>query len=200
MSTDPNSATLAAYEAHVAEYVSTTPHEIASGLKGWIDAALSRVKPGSTILEIGSGFGRDADYIESHGFVVIRSDAARGFVTHMRAQGHRARVLNILTQDIGGPYAMVFADAVILHFTPIQAALCFAKARKALRPGGVFAFCVKVGEGDEWSQAKLGAPRDFHYWQAAPLLAALKAAGFGPVSISTDTSSGLAWLMVVASV
>ena len=199
MSTDPNSATIAAYEAHVADYVATTPHELGPSLKHWIDQALSRISAGSTILEVGSGLGRDADYMESRGHLVVRSDAARGFVAYMRGQGHSARVLNILTQDLGGPYAMVFADAVILHFNAEQAALSFERAHRALRPGGIFALSLKRGDGDAWSKDKLGAPRYFYYWQAAPLRAALKVAGFRSVTISTVAVGAQGWLMVVAS-
>ena len=199
MSTNPNDATIAAYEAHVQDYIRTTPAELKPGLKRWIDQALARIPAGSQILEIGSGFGRDADYLESRGFSVIRSDATKSFVAYLREHGHSARVLNVLTEDLGGPYAMIYADAVILHFTPEQAALSFRKARRALRPGSVFAFTAKLGDGDSWSQEKLGAPRYFHYWQATPLRAALKAAGFAAVVISVVAVSGQKWLMVSAT-
>lgn len=117
----------------------------------------------------------------------------------MRAAGHAARLLDVLSDDIGGPWAMVYADAVVLHFTPAQAASAFSKIWAALRPGGVFAFCVKRGDGESWQDAKLGVPRYFCFWQEPALRSALRLAGFGDVSVTTVDGGGQGWLMVIAT-
>ena len=199
MTIDPNTTTLDSYEGHIQQYVDVTPHEINDDLRAWIDKTLSRIPKGARILEIGSGFGRDADYIERAGYNIIRSDAAKGFVDLLRKAGHKAYVLNALTEPLGGPYAMVFADAVFLHFTPAQLAIVLSKANRAMPPGGVLACSLKLGDGDSWATGRFGAPRFFHYWQEPALTAALRAAGFPKVEITIATNWDQKWLMVIAT-
>jgi hypothetical protein len=43
------------------------------------------------VLELGSGPGGDATYLEGHGLRVTRTDAALAFVAMMRTAGHEAR-------------------------------------------------------------------------------------------------------------
>ena len=119
---EANKKTLQSYEAHVTEYIAGTPQAVDGHVQDWIDRSLSYISAGSTILEIGSAFGRDADYIESHGYRVERTDATKSFVEFLRKHGHDAKVLNALTDELGGPYDMALANAVLLHFTPDEAA------------------------------------------------------------------------------
>ncbi|HET6925015.1 MAG TPA: methyltransferase domain-containing protein [Candidatus Saccharimonadales bacterium] len=193
-----NDETLAAYEEHVNEYVAGTPRTANGTVKDWIDRALSFVPVRSTVLELGSAFGRDADYMESLGYKVQRTDAAKGFVNLLRGQGKDARVLNAITDDLGGPHAIVFANAVLLHFERTELQEVLQKVHAALAPGGVFAFTVKKGEGEEWSSAKLGAPRHFVYWQAEQLQSYLEAAGFVDCAIEDGSTTNAEWLQVIA--
>jgi SAM-dependent methyltransferase len=158
---DTNDKTVQSYEEHVQEYIAGTPQDVSGDVKDWIDRALSHVDKSGTILEIGSAFGRDATYIESKGYRVDRTDATKAFVELLNKQGHTARVLNAITDDFGGPYAMVIANAVFLHFKPDEAKQALRNAYKALQPNGIFAFTVKEGNGEEWTDDKLGSPRYF---------------------------------------
>src|SRR5688500_1912918 len=58
---------------------------------------------GGSVLEIGSGPGRDADVVESLGAVVRRTDAAQAFVDLMAERGKQADRLNVVTDELGGP-------------------------------------------------------------------------------------------------
>jgi SAM-dependent methyltransferase len=92
---DENEITLQSYNQHIKEYVAGTPKSVIHGMfKDWIDRALANISKGSSVLELGSGFGRDADYIESKGYKVVRTDAAQGFVDLLKKQGHEALSLN----------------------------------------------------------------------------------------------------------
>jgi SAM-dependent methyltransferase len=156
--TNANATTLQAYEDHIQEYVDATPDQISGHVKAWIDQALAHTDKTSPVLELGSGTGRDASHIESLGYDVIRSDAAVGFVERLRSAGHEARIINALTDDLGGPSGMIFADAVFVHFTPDQVGLILNKVHQALTSGGILAFTVKQGLGSEWLSSKLNAP------------------------------------------
>lgn len=196
---DPNRATLAAYDAHVSEYVTNSPAVIDPVFDPWIDAALALTPRGSTILELGSGTGRDALSIEARGFRVIRSDASRGFVARLQAEGHEARLLDVLTDDLGGPHPLIFANAVLLHLTDDQMAIALTRIRKALRPGGVLACSLKQGDGTSVSDEKLGAPRFFRFWQRDELFDALRTAGFETIGIEViDIPGERSWLTVIA--
>lgn len=198
-SENSNQQTIDSYNQHVKEYINGTPQEVNGDVKVWVDDALGRIPTGGSVLELGSAFGRDADYIAAKGYNVQPTDATASFVELLQEKGHNARLLNAITDDFGGPYDMVFANAVLLHFTADETATVLAKAFNSLNPGGVLAFTVKKGNGEEWSEAKLNAPRYFHYWQQADLQNALEQAGFKDINISDGTTKNAEWLQVIAT-
>ncbi len=124
---ETNERTLKSYNNHLQEYIDGTPHEVESdaSIKAWIDKALSMLPENGVILEIGSGFGRDADYIEQAGFKVVRTEAAHSFVDYLNKNKKGAIELNVITDEIEGEYDMVFANAVLLHLTPDEFGDCF---------------------------------------------------------------------------
>lgn len=128
-----------------------------------------------------------------------RTDATLAFVELLRHDGHPADVLNVLTDDLGGPYAGVLADAVFLHFTPEQLRGVLLRVRESLSPGGLLAFSVKIGDGTEWSDHKLGAPRFFQYWQEGPLRALLADCGYDVLDLTTETGGVWDWLLVLGT-
>ena len=168
MDEDANKKTLAAYQQGVKQY-NAASLPISGSVKDWIDASLALLTPSAHILELGSAHGRDADYIENKGFKIDRTDAAQAFVDYLKDQNKDARLLNALTDDYGGPYNMIYANAVLLHFTPEQTKAVLQKVHDALKPNGLFSFSVKIGDGSAWSEAKLNAPRYFTYWREEPL-------------------------------
>lgn len=181
-----NALTLHSYESGVQEYINGTPTEVSGSIKEWIDATLAHLPTNAEILEIGSGFGRDANYIESYGFSVERTDAAEAFVTLLQEQGHPARRFNILTDPVHKQYGLIFANAVFLHFTPQELEVVLKKIHAALKDDGIIAFSVKKGEGEEWTTAKLGQPRYFYYWDQDKIESLLKRTGFELVRTSGD--------------
>lgn len=196
-----NDKTIAAYESHAEAYTAGSPHQLSAETNGWIDRALAQIPPGSTVLELGSGFGRDADYIESKGYHVELTDAAKAFVKLLREQGHQARVLNAITDELGGSYAIIFANAVLLHFTDAAFKTTLAKIYAALHPGGIFAFSLQEGAGSAWSDRKLGVPRYFNYWTTETVRPLLAAARFEILELSVDTTDQrqeIRWLRITA--
>jgi 2-polyprenyl-3-methyl-5-hydroxy-6-metoxy-1,4-benzoquinol methylase len=193
-----NDRTLQTYNDHIAEYVSGTPQTIYSSLKNWMDKALRLIPKGGAILELGSGFGRDATYMKSLGYHVTATDAAQGFIDLLQKAGHEARMLNALTDDFGNGYDMVFAHAVLLHFTPEQTDLVIKKAFESLKSDGILAFSLKQGSGSKWTDEKLGSPRRFYYWQKPALEKLLEATAFSDFAITEGKSKNADWLYVIA--
>lgn len=192
-----NARTLAAYEARAETYREQTSAPLDPQALEFL-ADVDRLAPPGTVLEIGSGHGRDALALEAIGRTVRRTDATRAFVEMMRADGHDAEVLDVLRDDLEGPYAAVLAEAVFLHFTPAELRLVLAKVRDALEPGGLLAFTVKRGDGAEWSEHKLGVPRYFQYWQPEGLRRLVGDSGFEVVSLTVDEGDPWDWVVVLA--
>lgn len=201
-----NDITLQAYEEHVQEYIEGTPKDVdqADGkLKQWIDENLDMLKHDATIIEIGSAFGKTANYIESKGFKVERTDAAKGFVDYMKEQGKLAKTFNLIKDRFTHPYDMVYAEAVLLHFTRKETREAVSKIFDALKDDGRFVFSLKIGEGEGWKEHKLGVKRYFCFWQPAEIENVLKDAGFKSIKIDIMPDyrgdGGPKWLLISAT-
>ncbi|MCI4679493.1 class I SAM-dependent methyltransferase [Rhodoblastus acidophilus] len=190
-----NEKTLQSYAARLAAYVDGTAPDVSGAVKDWIDALLADLPPSARLFELGAAFGRDAAYIRRRGFRIECADAVPGFVETLRARGLKARLFNVLTDDLPEIYDLIFANAVLLHFTGDEFALALAKLRCALAAGGRLAFSLKRGRGEEWSNAKIGAPRYFLHWEAEDLPPFLRAAGFASWEIACAREN---WLYVTA--
>ena len=91
------------------------------------------------------------------------------------------------------------ANAVLLHFNRDEAMLVIKKVFDSLNANGKFAFTLKQGDGEGWSEEKLGAPRFFCYWTVSQIREALESTGFGDVEISDDKAAvNATWLHIVA--
>jgi predicted TPR repeat methyltransferase len=194
-----NEVTLQSYEDNVQAYIDGTAQTIDGPHRRWLDQVLTLITPGARILELGSAFGRDATYMQSRGFQVQTSDAVKGFVERLQAAGFPARQLNVLQDDFGGPYDLIFANAVFLHFTPAELEQILHKAHTALAPGGLLAFSVKQGDGSEWTSDKLGARRFFQYWSADPLTRLVQGQGYKIINVqTTSVRTGVQWMRFIA--
>jgi SAM-dependent methyltransferase len=190
----PNDATLAAYNHDVSGYINNTPQDYGKEhqtLLLWIDMALSLLPKHEMILEIGSGTGRDATYIEEKGYKIMRSDGARSFVKLLQENGNTALDFNVLYDSIPKGYSMVFANAVFPHFTEVECKYIFKKIYDYLPKYGLFVFNAKQGKGYVWTEEKLKEKRYIHYWQPGELVDLLKEIGFEVAYFNHDTPGDL---------
>jgi len=194
--TESGDLTLAAYQANVQRYLE---HSTAPGpaMQTYLNRLAAIVGHGH-VLELGSGPGWDATHLESRGVRLTRTDATPAFVERLRAAGHEARLLDIRTDALGGPYEGVLADAVLLHLTREQFEDVLRRARGAVVTGGVLAFTVKEGDGAEWSDAKLGLPRHFTYWREPAVREVLTRTGWTMISLDHVAGRTEPWLYVIA--
>lgn len=193
---EPGDVTIESYQSAADVYRAAEGSHLPA-VTGFLVSVAERVGKGR-LLELGSGTGRDAAYLEDLEVAVVRTDATPAFVEMLRATGHDARLLDARRDDLGSPYDGVLAMAMLLHLTRAEVLELFVKARRAVRPGGVLAFTVKEGDGDGWSEAKLGRPRYFVYWREHELRAVLVTAGWTPVSVEHVSGSQEPWLFVIA--
>ncbi len=164
---DPNKKTLESYNRFPEEYIHKTAPTVEGSppeMRAWIDRALSMLEPDDTIFEIGTATPRDATYMRSQGYHVICSDAAISFVRIMNSQGEKAAQFNVLEDKLVNKYPMIFANGVFPHFTAEETHLALQNIHSSLTPGGILAFSIKQGEGEEWINEKLEDLRFAHYW------------------------------------
>jgi 2-polyprenyl-3-methyl-5-hydroxy-6-metoxy-1,4-benzoquinol methylase len=190
---DVNAETLRTYEQAARLYRERTARGDAEP-DDLVVLVAEHAEPGATVLEIGSGPGVDADRLEALGFAVRRTDATQAFVDLQRADGHEVDVLDVRTDDLGGPYDVVFAHAVLLHIDRGELPEVLARLRTAVRPGGLLAITLKEGDGEEWSSHKVELPRHFTYWRLEPLGAALVGVGWEPVVLERTSATYGPWL------
>jgi SAM-dependent methyltransferase len=194
--TDPNDATLATYQAAADRYLeaSIQPPPV---LLAYLDQFADLIGTGH-VLELGSGPGWDAAYLEQRGLQVARTDATPAFIERLHAAGHDARLLDVRCDDFGGPYDAVLANAVLLHLKRDQFLGVLRRARRAVSHDGLLAVTLKDGDGEGWSTAKLGRPRHFTYWREPAVRRALDQAGWAIVSLDRVSGRADQWLYIIA--
>lgn len=193
---DPNDTTLATYQASADRYIEDTIRQ-PPALLAYLDRFAGLAGQGH-ILELGSGPGWDAGYLEQRGIQVTRSDATSAFVERLRAAGHDARLLDIRSGDLGGPYDGVLANAVLLHLSRDQFRDALRRMRQAVTAGGLLAVTLKEGDGEQWSTARLGLPRHFTYWREAALRHALQDSGWDITFLAHVAGRADQWLQLIA--
>jgi SAM-dependent methyltransferase len=181
---DSNAKTLATYDDNFSNYIEGTV-QITSGFqKQWLEYVLGQRKKDARILEVGAGFGRDAAFILEQGYTQLTvTDAFDAAVATLLKRGFFAKKLNLLLDDIDEDCDLIIAAAVFLHFTEDELRRVFMKLKDALAEGGILAFSVKQGVGEEWTNAKMDAPRFFRYWSEADMRGMLGACGYSVVDM-----------------
>ncbi len=192
----PNARTVESYELIADDYARETAGAavLSNGL-----TRLAETVPGGHALEIGSGPGWDADALEDAGMTVRRTDITEAFIEFQRARGKEADRLDVINDDLGGPYDAAVSLHVLQHVEPDDLPAVLAKVADALRPDGRFLVSIPLGEGIGWETGKSGRT----YYRAlrteAEFTAALVQAGLETEWTKRsvhDEETG--WLLVLA--
>ena len=143
MSTDPD--TIAFYQARAPHWVFHSGEAHSHQL----DAFLDRLPPGSAVLELGCGGGRDADQIRRRGFIIDATDATPALVKRANeAFALGARVMAFHELDAATAYAGVWAHASLLHCPREALPDVLTRIHRALTPGGWFFSSYKLGDAE----------------------------------------------------
>lgn len=148
----------------VEKYIENTLTEILPNLKSFIDYFLSLCGDEFTILEIGSGTGRDAEYIKGRGYKVLASDASDTFIKKLRENTSLKIIkLNILSDELPENIQAVYLNSVFHHFTDTEMKSALVKIIAKIPPGGLVAFVTRAGMLEGFVNEKVGTPRYFKY-------------------------------------
>lgn len=181
MEANLNKATIVVYDQNAQLYIDKTPpihqpHH--KQMLQWIDTSLELLPKNGQILEVGSGIARDARYMRGQGYHVQLSDASISLWRELKKLGENPLFLNALEDTLPVGFDMIFANAVVPHFTPNDVQNFLSKAYSTLKSGGVLAFNVKKGNGDKWINEKFTQKRYSHYWQYDDIINEVNKAGF----------------------
>lgn len=193
-----NAATLRAYQGGVSQYADATAANVSESAGRWMAAAVDGLSQGASILELGSAVGRDALYLQSLGYSVLCSDAVPGFVELLQQEGLSATQLDLTTDELGGPYDLVLANAVLLHFRRQEVPPIIDKIADSLGDVGRLALRLKRGKGEGWESGKFDSPCYFCYWTRPEMENLLGGMGFRSDITETMGRSGKGWLNIVA--
>ena len=165
------------YERLASNYFHRKPETIVDAK--WLDAMLEHIEPSDTLLELGSGTGVIADYVESKGFHVERSDAVDAFVEHQKEKGKVAYTLDLFQDALEkDKYKAIFAASVFHHLTKEQFPVVLKRLHTALQDAGYLSFRQKKGTGEEFVQSMEGVPAYYQYYTAQELQKILQDCGF----------------------
>lgn len=164
--------TIESYEEYAEQYSRNVAHVPAPNDAAALRRIAAEAGNGGRILEIGSGPGWEADFLETLGASVRRTDATRRFLEIQSARGKTGDILNVITDELGGPYDAVVAMCVLIHVPRDQIDQVLTKIAQALRPGGAFLVSMRDGDGETVGK--------YHtvYWRRDDFASRMETAGF----------------------
>ncbi|PDT22833.1 class I SAM-dependent DNA methyltransferase [Rhizobium hidalgonense] len=163
--------TIDSYEGCADDYSRIVDPFPAPSLEAGLRQVAIAAGKGGRVLEIGSGPGWDADFLEAQGVLVRRTDATQRFLELQAARGKEGELLNVITDNLGGPYDAVIALCVLIHVPRDQTGQVLEKIAAALRPGGVFLVTMRDGDGETRGAYHMT------YWRRDDFALCIKAAG-----------------------
>ena len=144
--------TLSWYRENAIQYAEETRNSLV------LDALwefLSRIKEGGTILDYGSGSGRDSAYFINKGFSVDSLDGS----AEMKAQAERlfgikVKLSSFLSLEEKEKYDGIWAQASILHLEEHDLKTALTLIERALKRDGVFYSSFRKGEEDGYENGR----------------------------------------------
>jgi SAM-dependent methyltransferase len=197
MKNTSNGRTVAAYENYARRYaaaVSPPSGAAAESLRRLADA----LPAGGRVLDIGSGPGWDADFLEGLGVRVHRTDVTAAFREFQAERGRQVDTLDVLADDIAETYEGILMLCVLQHFERTELDRVLQKLANALRDDGAMLLSYPLGEDESWEHTSSGDYRVVR-WSSAMLDDRLQRAGFRVAWDRCDTGEDGPWRTVLAT-
>lgn len=192
-----NQRTVAGYERAARDYAAETASSTSPDGGAALRALADALAPGARVLEIGSGPGWDADFLESLGLDVHRTDAAATFCELQAERGKCCDLLDVLVDPVAGRYDGIAMLAVLQHFERAQLEPVLRKLAQALGVGGTLLLMYPEGDGEHWEGDASGEFRLVR-WTPEAMDARLAQAGFAVTWEQTFDGRAGSWRSVLA--
>jgi SAM-dependent methyltransferase len=113
-------------------------------------AFAARLHAGQRLLEVGAGTGQDSEYFAGLGLDVVATDLSPAMVSHCRAKGLDARVMDVLGLSLlDGSFDAVYTVNCLLHVPNADLPAALVAIHGVLRPGGLCYVATYGGAGTE---------------------------------------------------
>lgn len=195
-SRDNNRRTVADYERTVREYVATVEGRPSAGAEA-LQRLAAGVKPGTRVLEVGSGPGWDADALEALGVNVHRTDVTAAFCDFQAERGKHCDRFDLLSDRVGGRYGGAMMLCVLQHFSRAQLGRALRKLAGALGAGGPLLLMYPEGD-DEYREHGTAGDYLVVQWTPPAFDAQLAHAGFAVAWEHTTDGRRGPWRTVLA--
>ena len=195
---NPSDQTIETYQQSFDTYVAKTRNEPSAEFREWMNVFLSYISQNGMILEIGSATGRDARYFASKGYKILCTDVIPKALQKLSEEGFETAEFDFRNNpklEWIGKFDGIFANASLLHAPRDVFENVLRNAVGILNEGGVMAFSLKVGNGEEIMVEKLDGPRFFCLHTEPEIRSILSKLPFEIISISyVDNGT---WMTVV---
>ena len=158
------------YELHATEYIEQT---ISCDMTQHYDVFLKHVKPGSRILDIGFGSGRDMFYFESKGYQVSGIDPTPAFYQNMKEKGYDVYHIPSEELSFNNEFDAIWACASLLHVQRCNLHDVLVRCNHALKDNGIMYCSFKYGDLET-----IRNERYFNYLNEQSFTEILKDTGF----------------------
>lgn len=126
---------------------------MADGYDGWelIEILNNYLPPGSSLLELGMGPGKDFDIL-SQSYQVTGSDYAQTFLDIYREKDEIADLvlLDASTLETDRKFNALYSNKVLHHLSEDELMFSFARQKDILDPPGILMHSFWYGEGEEF--------------------------------------------------
>ena len=194
-----NRRTIASYDECALEYAQSTKPPSSSNDHSTLARFLEVAPARGLVLEVGSGPGWDADWLERQGVSVRRTDASMSFVEIQAARGAKAEQLDVVTDDLGGPYAGLIARYVFQHIERSRLPGVLAKISKAISAGGAFLFSLREGHDERIEQGSDSRTYFIAEWTKPELDKILSGLGFREYWSESSEDADGRWLSILTT-
>jgi len=160
---------------------------------------LGQIPPGSRVLDVGCGAGRDLLAFSNRGYQVTGIDSSSTMVgIAIATSGAPCHVVAVEEMQFHGEFEGAWACASLLHIPKCRFSAALAKIRAALVDGGIMFVSMQEGDGERLASDE----RFFAYYRIDELKNAIAAAGFDILeswaSIDSLGRSAQQWINVIA--
>lgn len=152
-----------------------------------------------SILDIGCGSGRDANYMTELGFDIDAFDQSSEMIAEAKRLTGLDNVFNVGSAQLfetEKTYDFAYSIACLLHLDDREFGFAIENIAKHMNKNGIFYFTVKKGTGEETD----GAGRYFNYYTEQKLRSVFADSSFDFVSVNENqdlTRPDTTWLNVV---
>lgn len=127
--------------------------KLADGYDGreLVEYLATLIPPGTSVLELGMGPGKDLDLLRDSGFVVTGSDASQVFVDRYLARSPDADILTLdaVTLPTDRTFGALYSNKVLQHIDREQMRRSLVRQVEVLEPGGIALHALWYGEEDQ---------------------------------------------------